>query len=91
MKIYVCLGTPMWNFSLKDTDGKQISPAEFYSYHFQVRLDESGNIAWNPFHASGILFQQFMCDVYSKMEIERLQYLFLYYFFYEIFHQALIL
>ena len=64
----------MWNLKCLDATGQRITCAQFYSYYFQIRKNKlEGNIVWNPLLRCGILFQQYVCDIYSKMEIQKLK------------------
>ena len=47
-----------------DTEGnKPISLLEFYKFHLMIR-----GISFNTIHRAGRLFQEYLCDMYSKIE-----------------------
>ena len=59
-------GTDGYHIYLKGTTGRKITMSQYYSYHLMVR---DGNY-WLKVKR---LFQQFLVDIYAKIETERLQ------------------
>ena len=51
-------------------NGRQMSITDFYVYHFMVR-----HLSFNAIHRCGRLFQEYLCDQYSKIEGARLRYI----------------
>ena len=51
-------------------NGRQLTAMDFYSFHLMVR--ES---CFNTLHRSGRLFQEYVCDMYCKVEGARLKFL----------------
>ena len=49
---------------------KPLTAMDFYSFHLMVR-----NSCFNTIHRSGRLYQEYVCDMYSKVEGARLEYL----------------
>lgn len=61
-------GTDGYSLYLKNKANKKISQLQYYAYHIQRR-------AGNDLAKAGRLFQQFLVDVYCKIETERLGFL----------------
>ena len=61
-------GTDGYHIYLKGTTGRKITMSQYYSYHLMVR---DGNYLLTAKR----LFQQFLVDMYAKIETERLQFL----------------
>ena len=52
------------------SNGRPLTAMDFYSYHLMVR-----NSSFNTLHRSGRLYQEYLCDMYSKVEGARLKFL----------------
>jgi len=62
-------GTDEWHIDLKLTNNKKLTTLVYYPYHIMVRLNVSVLLRAKR------LFQQFLVDVYCKIEAEQLQFL----------------
>lgn len=61
-------GSPSYNIYMKASNGRKVTQQQFYSYHLMTRPG-------NYFLWYRRLFQQWLVDVYCKIETERLQFL----------------
>lgn len=72
---YICLlpyGDMGWHPALFDINGKNISAAQYYASRLMVKTNEDGTPIDNPLFLGGRLFQQYLCDQYSKIECNSL-------------------
>ncbi|XP_078440260.1 uncharacterized protein LOC144710388 [Wolffia australiana] len=60
-------GSPGWSLQLKES--AHVTMNQFYAYHFMVR--DSSTVL----HLSGRLFQEYLVDVYAKVEESRLHWI----------------
>ncbi len=58
-----------WNLDIRHSNGKKVSPLEFYCYQLMVRANQ-----FNPLHHGGKLFQQYVVDQYAKIDQCRLNF-----------------
>ena len=67
-------GEPGWQLDLKQNEnsGKSLSCRQFYSY----RLTRRGENDFNILLRAGKLTQQYIVDMYAKIEQQRLSYLY---------------
>ena len=63
-------GDQGWHVKMKKTDGSKLSMREYYSHQLQLRPD-SGFL---PFNHSNLLSQQYVVDIYTRIEQDRLEF-----------------
>lgn len=73
-------GTGGWHVNMKTTDGKKVTMEQYYRYLLARRKEYImvGNTLrsfFSPIHYGGKLFQQFLVDVYVRVEQDRLDWI----------------
>ncbi|KAG2215862.1 hypothetical protein INT45_004465, partial [Circinella minor] len=68
-------GDEGWNIGAQCIDGSRVTCMDWYKYQLMIRSNNDNIEGQNDLHRFGELFQQYITDMYAKVESERLNYI----------------
>ncbi|KAG2210181.1 hypothetical protein INT45_004502 [Circinella minor] len=68
-------GDEGWNIGAQCIDGSRVTCMDWYKYRLMIRSNNDNIEGQNDLHRFGKLFQQYITDMYAKVESERLNYI----------------